>query len=106
MARKKSLPVSSRSFQGVLFVHPPNKYWLTREELRRIRTLRRRRRELISGILVDSGDSVALYPVHFNPIGGRDMAMEYDGGFIYWLPWSALAVLLSRGDERRGPAWW
>lgn len=106
IARGKHTTTFAGRFLGVLFVHPPDKYWLTRQELTQIRRLVRRRGELVSGVLVHCSDHVTLYPVHFARTAATDMAMEYDGGFIYSQSWSALAILLPQGDERRGPAWW
>src|SRR6266566_1332608 len=71
----KSSRNSKSRFLGVLFIHPPGKYWLTWEELGRIRKLLDRHMELVSGVLVSSADDVAPYPVHFRKIGliGTDM---------------------------------
>ena len=96
---KSSRNTKSRFFLGILFIHPPGKYWLTWEELGRIRKLLGRHLELVSGVLVSSADGVAPYPVYFRKIGsiGTDMEMEDDGGFIYSQSESALALLLRRG---------
>jgi hypothetical protein len=95
----KSSRNSKSHFLGVLFVHPPGKYWLTWGELRRIRKLLDSHMELVSGVLVAFDHSVALYPVHFSKIGliGTDMYMEDDGGFICSQSRSALDLLLRRG---------
>src|SRR5205823_7555972 len=79
----KSSRNSKNHFLGVLFVHPPGKYWLTWGELRRIRKLLGRHMELVSGVLVYSDNGVAPYPD--------------DGGFIYSQSESALALLLRCG---------
>src|SRR5207245_7363844 len=95
----KSSRNSKSRFLGVLFIHPPGKYWLTWEELGRIRKLLRRHMELVSGVLVSSANGVAPYPVYFRKIGliGPDMEMDDDSGFIYSQSESALALLLRRG---------
>ena len=89
---------SKSRFLGVLFIHPPGKYWLTWEELGRIRKLLGRHMELVSGVLVSSDNGVALYPVHFRKIGliGTDMEIEDDEGFICSQSRSALDLLLRR----------
>src|SRR5947207_14728845 len=80
----KSSRNSKSRFLGVLFIHPPGKYWLTWGELRRIRKLLSRHMELVSGVLVSSADGVAPYPVYFRKIGsiGKAMEMEEDDVFI------------------------
>jgi hypothetical protein len=95
---KQSSRNSKNHFLGVIFVHPPGKYWLTRGELRKIRKLLGSHMELVSGVLVSFGDDVALYPVHFRKIGliGTDMDMEDDEGFICSQSRSALDLLLRR----------
>ena len=98
----KSSRNSKSRFLGVLFVHPPGKYWLTRGELRRIRKLLGSHGELVSGVLVSADNGVAPYPVYFRKIGSigsirTDMEMEDDEGFIYSQSETALALLLRRG---------
>src|SRR2546427_9945380 len=60
LARGRRIGKSSRNsksrFLGVLFIHPPGKYWLTWEELGRIRKLLGRHMELVSGVLVSSAE--------------------------------------------------
>src|SRR6266705_5606943 len=92
----KSSRNSKNHFLGVLFVHPPGKYWLTCGEFRRIHKLLGSHMELVSGISVSFADDVALYPVHFRKIGliGTDMDMEDDEGFICSQSRSALDLLL------------
>ena len=103
LARGRRIGKSSRNsksrFLGVLFIHPPGKYWLTWEELGKIRKLLGRHMELVSGVLVSSDNGVAPYPVYFRKIGsiGTDMEMEDDSGFIYSQSESALALLLRSG---------
>src|SRR5438552_8781358 len=58
----KSSRNSKSRFLGVLFIHPPGKYWLTWEELGGIRKLLGRHMELVSGVLVSSADDVAPTP--------------------------------------------
>ena len=94
----KSSRNSKSRFLGVLFIHPPGKYWLTWEELGRIRKLLGRHMELVSGVLVSSDNGVAPYPVYFRKIGsiGTDMEIEDDEGFICSQSRSALDLLLRR----------
>src|SRR5947209_16452736 len=95
----KSSHNSKSRFLGVLFIHPPGKYWLTWEEPGRIRKLLGRHMELVSGVLVSSADGVAPYPVYFRKSRsiGTDMEMEDDDGFICSQSESALALLLRCG---------
>ena len=102
LARGRRIGKSSRNsksrFLGVLFIHPPGKYWLTWEELGKIRKLLGRHMELVSGVLVSSDNGVAPYPVYFRKIGsiGTDMEIEDDEGFICSQSRSALDLLLRR----------
>src|SRR5438034_4277551 len=93
IADAKSTRNPNSQFLGILFIHPPYRYWLTWGELRIIRKLLRRHSELVSGVLVSSEYGVGPYPVHFSKVGliGTDMKIEDDSGFVCWQPRSSLA---------------
>ena len=78
-------------------------YWLTREELRKLKKLRRCRSRLVTGVLVEGEDlDFALYPAWFGS-NARDMEMEDENGFVCAQPFSALRLLLPPRHPRRGP---
>jgi len=98
---------SPGQFCGVLFVHRGEElrnFWLTREELKKLKKLRRRQSGIVTGVLVADGDcDLALYPAWLSSRSARDMRMEDEDGFACAQPFSALRLLLPPRHPRRGP---
>lgn len=103
----RSVRKSQSHFFGILLVHRGEElrnYWLRREEIRKLKKLRRRGNGLVTGILiVEENLDLALYPAWFGSKLASDMKMEDEDGFVCSQPFSALKLLLPPGHARRGP---